>query len=129
MTLDKLKLKDNKLINASFYLFGCLLEQDLKDVRFQATKALKQAGRAYKVIYSGTITGIKPNTLTRILAVPQKVESYKPINYLDYLNPNPNNHIGISLEESFKSAIQVYKIKYSYFSAYILILQIENKDA
>jgi len=128
--MDKLRLKQNKLNTRDYYLIGKTFNSDIIEARYKATQGLRDSGRAYRVLYCGTVTGIKPYTINRVLAGPPDHFWFKGTDFLDYLNPLPeiNPHRGIGWKESWLSALRLWEQRFGYFPAHIFVLEIEAKN-
>jgi len=62
------------------YLFGKSNPEAPAEVRCKATKALREVGIPYRVVYSGTVTGIKRYTLHRVMTYCPVINRYPVIN-------------------------------------------------
>lgn len=128
MKLDKLLLKDNRLIYSKFYLFGSTFKSTLSENQYFAIKALNENNRIYKLLYSGAAIGIRPYQLVRILASTLDKKELTGNNYKDYLlEEDDSDQTGLSIKASYNTAIKKFENLYGYFPAYVMILQIQDK--
>ena len=124
--LDRIKLKTNKSIGMDCYLFGAGYSDSHRSLAYNLGRQIQQHQLKHKLVYTGPIEVIKPYQLARVLETSKINGNHPTRRFKDY--SGDLGDIGITVKESFQSALKLYESKYGYYPRFIVVMLITPKN-
>ena len=109
--IDRIKLKENKLIGNSYYFFGAYSKDDHYDIAPRLAAQIKQHQLIHKLVYTGLSNAVKPFQLARVLEVAEIHGSHPTRRFKDY-SGTTFPLIGLDVRNAYLSVLQAYEAKY-----------------